>query len=239
MPPRSRFSISSCRRWRSRSSISRMPMSCSPLRSWNPCWSIRRSAALRSPWYISSSAISSSRASASRSKPTWEPSQAEYRKAGPERRERRLRMPPRVPPLRTVAASAGPASDGGEHEGVPVGGEEHHGAQHRRHRDRPRERRRAHRVEQRADQRREDQPADGRAGDAPRGDRAGERDRAVEVGEHRRELRRDRGAERGRADEDRHRRRADERDADRDHGGQDHARPQHAPGLDALARARS
>ena len=31
-------------------SISRRPMSCSSLRSWNPCCISRRSAALRSPW---------------------------------------------------------------------------------------------------------------------------------------------------------------------------------------------
>ena len=58
------------------------PSSCSPLRSWNPCWSIRRSAALRSPWYSRSSDISASRASASRSNPTWVPSHREYWKAG-------------------------------------------------------------------------------------------------------------------------------------------------------------
>ncbi len=35
-----------------------MPSSRSPLRSWKPCWSIRRSAAFRSPWYSRSSDIS-------------------------------------------------------------------------------------------------------------------------------------------------------------------------------------
>ena len=72
-------SSSSRRRSRSFSSISRRPMSCSPLRSWKPCCIIRRSAALRSPWYSRSSVISSSSASASRSKPTCVPSQREYR----------------------------------------------------------------------------------------------------------------------------------------------------------------
>ena len=46
----------------------------------SPAACIRRSAALRSPWYSRSSVISSSSASASRSKPIWVPSQREYRK---------------------------------------------------------------------------------------------------------------------------------------------------------------
>src|SRR3954452_22074591 len=55
-----------------------MPCTSRPSRSWNPCCIMRRSAALRSPWYSRSSVISSSSASASRSKPTCEPSQREY-----------------------------------------------------------------------------------------------------------------------------------------------------------------
>ena len=59
-----------------------MPSSRSPLRSWKPCWIMRRSAALRSPWYRRSSVISASSASASRSNPTCVPSQREYWNAG-------------------------------------------------------------------------------------------------------------------------------------------------------------
>src|SRR3954447_26545479 len=55
-----------------------MPCTSRPCRSRKPCCIIRRNAALRSPWYSRSSVISSSSASASRSKPTWVPSQREY-----------------------------------------------------------------------------------------------------------------------------------------------------------------